>query len=108
MAVMNQPNLAPPLVSLTPVTSEPLASFVDFERTPSQGASVYSPDGHDNTGYGTYIPGFPMQDSDARSIRTTISVHNVKRSASVSKVIRRIRGEGAYSAIPKFIYAHVH
>lgn len=41
-----------------------------------------------------YIPGFPIQDSDARSIRTAVSVSNVKRSASVSKVIRRIRGEG--------------
>lgn len=97
MAVTSQANLAPPLVSLTPVTSEPLASFVEFERTPSQGASVFSPDGHDNTGYGTYIPGFPIQDnSDARSIRTAGSVSNVNRSASVSKVIRRIRGEGTH------------
>lgn len=93
MTVVNQPNLAPPLVSLTPVTSD-LPSFVDFERTPSQGAPVYSPDGHDN-GYGTFIPGFPI-DSDARSIRTTASVNNIKRSASVSKVIRRIRGEGMH------------
>jgi 1-phosphatidylinositol-3-phosphate 5-kinase len=40
--------------------------------------------------YGTTIPGFSIPE-DARSIRTSVSV---KRSASVSKVIRRIRGEG--------------
>ncbi|TCD70122.1 1-phosphatidylinositol-3-phosphate 5-kinase [Steccherinum ochraceum] len=84
-------NPAAPLVSLTPVTSE-TPSYVDFERTPSQGGSIYSPDTVDGGGgYGTAIPGFPIQDSDARSIRTTTSI---KRSASVSKVIRRIRGEG--------------
>ena len=84
-------NPAAPLISLTPVTSE-TPSYVDFERTPSQGGSIYSPETAD--GGGTAIPGFPMADSDARSIRTTTSV---KRSASVSKVIRRIRGEGKFS-----------
>ncbi|THH30631.1 hypothetical protein EUX98_g3545 [Antrodiella citrinella] len=85
-------NPAAPLVSLTPVTSE-TPSYVDFERTPSQGGSIYSPETADGGGgYGTAIPGFPIPDSDARSIRTTTSI---KRSASVSKVIRRIRGEGA-------------
>jgi 1-phosphatidylinositol-3-phosphate 5-kinase len=40
--------------------------------------------------YGTTIPGFSIPE-DTKSIRTSVSV---KRSASVSKVIRRIRGEG--------------
>ena len=87
-------NPAAPLVSLTPVTSE-TPSYVDLERTPSQGGSIYSPETADGGGgYATAIPGFPIQDSDARSIRTTTSL---KRSASVSKVIRRIRGEGELS-----------
>jgi 1-phosphatidylinositol-3-phosphate 5-kinase len=43
--------------------------------------------------YGTTIPGFSIPE-DARSIRTATSV---KRSASVSKVIRRIRGEGTHA-----------
>ncbi|KAI0785293.1 hypothetical protein BC629DRAFT_1582350 [Irpex lacteus] len=85
-------NPAPPLVSLTPVTSE-VPSYVDMERTPSQGGSFYAPEVPDGGGYGTYIPGFPIQDSDARSIRTTAST-NMRRSDSVSKVIRKIRGEG--------------
>lgn len=40
--------------------------------------------------YGTSIPGFAIPD-DARSVRTVAST---KRGASVSKVIRRLRGEG--------------
>ncbi|KAI0692977.1 hypothetical protein BC835DRAFT_1355522 [Cytidiella melzeri] len=87
-----QANPAPPLVSLTPVTSE-VPSYVDLERTPSQGGSFYAPEVPEGSGYGTYIPGFPIQDSDARSIRTAGST-NMRRSDSVSKVIRRIRGEG--------------
>ncbi|KAL4251514.1 1-phosphatidylinositol-3-phosphate 5-kinase [Abortiporus biennis] len=84
-------NPAAPLVSLTPVTSE-APSLYDLERASSQNGSFYSPEVPDSGGgYGTVIPGFPIQDSDARSIRTTASV---RRSASVSKVIRRIRGEG--------------
>lgn len=82
---------APPLVSLTPVVFEALPFGHDLDRSPSRGAHVPSfyevPDGGT---VGTSIPGFPIQD-DARSIRTSAS-HN--RSASVSKVIRRIRGEG--------------
>ena len=93
-----QANPAPPLVSLTPVTSE-VPSYVDMERTPSQGGSVYASEGQEGGGYGggygTYIPGFPIQDSDARSIRTVGSTH-LRRSDSVSKVIRRIRGEGMF------------
>ncbi|KAH9949349.1 hypothetical protein B0H21DRAFT_777324 [Amylocystis lapponica] len=58
---------------------------------PSRNGSFYSPDTPDGGVYGTAIPGFPIQDSDARSIRTTGSI---RRSASVSKVFRRIRGEG--------------
>lgn len=94
---LNPSNPAPPLVSLTPVVSE-VPSYVDSERAPSRTGSLYSPDVADG-GYGTYIPGFPIPDSDARSIRTTASTKDIKRSASVSKVIRRIRGEGTSSYI---------
>ncbi|KAI8981204.1 hypothetical protein BD414DRAFT_93204 [Trametes punicea] len=81
-------NPAPPLVSLTPVVSETPSYTGEYDRPPSRGA-FYGPETPDGGGYA--IPGFPIQDSDARSIRTTVSF---KRSASVSKVIRRIRGEG--------------
>ncbi|KAI0334482.1 hypothetical protein GY45DRAFT_1431675 [Cubamyces sp. BRFM 1775] len=81
-------NPAPPLVSLTPVVSETPSYTGEYDRPPSRGA-FYGPDTPDGGGYA--IPGFPIQDSDARSIRTNVSL---KRSASVSKVIRRIRGEG--------------
>ncbi|KAF9502172.1 hypothetical protein BDN71DRAFT_13186 [Pleurotus eryngii] len=83
------PNLAPPLVSLTPAHSE----FPTFHSgSPPRGAAGYSPayDPQDGGQYGTAIPGFPVVD-DARSIKTSTSHH---RSGSVSKVIRRIRGEG--------------
>ena len=82
---------APPLVSLTPVVFEAPSFGHDPDRSPSRGAHV-SPfyEAPDGGAVGTSIPGFPIQD-DARSIRTSAS-HN--RSASVSKVIRRIRGEG--------------
>ena len=80
-------NPAPPLVSLTPVVSE-TPSYAGDDRPPSRGG-FYRPDTPDGGGYS--IPGFPIQDSDARSIRTNVSL---RRSASVSKVIRRIRGEG--------------
>ncbi|KAI0778644.1 hypothetical protein BD413DRAFT_510727 [Trametes elegans] len=81
-------NPAPPLVSLTPVVSETPSYTGEYDRPPSRGA-LYGPETPDGGGYA--IPGFPIQDSDARSIRTNVSL---KRSASVSKVIRRIRGEG--------------
>ncbi|RPD82110.1 hypothetical protein L226DRAFT_556074 [Lentinus tigrinus ALCF2SS1-7] len=80
-------NPAPPLVSLTPVVSE-TPSYAGDDRPPSRGG-FYGADTADGGGYA--IPGFPIQDSDARSIRTNVSL---RRSASVSKVIRRIRGEG--------------
>ena len=82
---------APPLVSLTPVVFEAPSFGHDPDRSPSRGAHAppfyEAPDGG---AVGTSIPGFPIQD-DARSIRTSASLN---RSASVSKVIRRIRGEG--------------
>ncbi|KAI0639865.1 hypothetical protein C8Q77DRAFT_1185647 [Trametes polyzona] len=81
-------NPAPPLVSLTPVVSETPSYTGEYDRPPSRGA-MYGSETPDGGGYA--IPGFPIQDSDARSIRTNVSF---KRSASVSKVIRRIRGEG--------------
>jgi 1-phosphatidylinositol-3-phosphate 5-kinase len=78
---------APPLVSLTPAHSEIPTYTVDQT---SQRAS-YSPtvDFGDTMPFGS-IPGFPIQD-DARSIKTSTSIH---RSGSVSKVMRRLRGEG--------------
>lgn len=85
-------NVAPPLVSLTPVVSEALSFNIDFDLPLPRGAflSASVSDSLDGGLYGTTIPGFSIPE-DARSIRTTVSV---KRSASVSKVIRRIRGEG--------------
>ncbi|KAJ6601378.1 hypothetical protein DFH09DRAFT_1490649 [Mycena vulgaris] len=83
---------APPLVSLTPAQSEVPTYSVEYERSPSRTGmfSMPSYDSQDGGIFGTSIPGFPIQD-DARSIKTTTSLH---RSGSVSKVIRRIRGEG--------------
>ena len=84
-------NPAPPVISLDPVVSE-APSFSDYiERLPSRGG-IYTPLYETNDGgmFGTSIPGFPIPD-DTRSIRTAASVN---RSGSVSKVIRRIRGEG--------------
>ncbi|GAW06574.1 1-phosphatidylinositol-3-phosphate 5-kinase [Lentinula edodes] len=82
-------NPAPPLVSLTPAQSEAPTYSVEYERSPSRSGMFYSESG-DGGLFGTSIPGFPIPD-DARSIKTTGSLH---RSGSVSKVIRRIRGEG--------------
>ncbi|KAI0274930.1 hypothetical protein BC834DRAFT_921142 [Gloeopeniophorella convolvens] len=86
------PSLAPPLVSLTPVVSEVPSFNIDFDLPGSRGAFLNPSvsDTLDGGPYGTTIPGFSIPE-DARSIRTAVSV---KRSTSVSKVIRRIRGEG--------------
>ncbi|KAF9245716.1 hypothetical protein BU15DRAFT_85418 [Melanogaster broomeanus] len=82
---------APPLVSLTPVVFEAPSLGHHSDHFPSRGGQ-YTPfyESPDGAVIGTAIPGFPIQD-DARSIRTSASLN---RSASVSKVIRRIRGEG--------------
>ncbi|KAK0233557.1 hypothetical protein IW262DRAFT_1331062 [Armillaria fumosa] len=87
----NQSIPAPPLVSLTPAQSELPVYNTEYDRSPSRGM-FYSPvyDSTDGGIFGTTIPGFPIQD-DARSVKTSASLH---RSGSVSKVIRRIRGEG--------------
>ncbi|KAL1740523.1 hypothetical protein HDZ31DRAFT_47338 [Schizophyllum fasciatum] len=82
---------APPAVSLG-VAEVPLSSL-EYERSPSRVGNLYSTPFHESPDsgiFGTSIPGFPIQD-DARSIKTSNSLH---RSGSVSKVIRRIRGEG--------------
>lgn len=87
---------APPLVSLTPAQSEvPTYSQTD-DRSPSRAGSFYSnsPLNEGEGLFGTTIPGFPIQD-DARSIKTSVST-SLQRSSSVSKVIRRIRGEGKH------------
>lgn len=83
---------APPLVSLTPAQSEVPTYSLEYDRSPSRSGLFFSPvyESPDSGVFGTTIPGFPIQD-DARSIKTTTSLH---RSGSVSKVIRRIRGEG--------------
>ncbi|KAL1712815.1 hypothetical protein EV715DRAFT_259118 [Schizophyllum commune] len=82
---------APPAVSLG-VAEVPL-STLEYERSPSRVGNFYSTPFHESPEsgiFGTSIPGFPIQD-DARSIKTSNSLH---RTGSVSKVIRRIRGEG--------------
>ncbi|KAF9469716.1 hypothetical protein BDZ94DRAFT_1316849 [Collybia nuda] len=83
---------APPLVSLTPAQSELPTYSVEYEHSPSRSGNYSSPtlEHGDGTPFGTSIPGFPIQD-DARSVKTATSLH---RSGSVSKVMRRIRGEG--------------
>ncbi|KAG9085391.1 1-phosphatidylinositol-3-phosphate 5-kinase, partial [Ceratobasidium sp. UAMH 11750] len=92
------PSLKPATRSLRPVGSNPAPPLVSFApiaveqpRYIAEGAYV-SPqtyDGVEGT-YGTAIPGFSIPD-DARSVRTTASN---RRGVSVSKVIRRLRGEG--------------
>jgi 1-phosphatidylinositol-3-phosphate 5-kinase len=75
------------------VVSEAPSFITEYDRTPSRNGS-YTPvfETPDGGMFGTSIPGFPIQD-DARSIRTSTSMN---RSGSVSKVIRRIRGEGMF------------
>jgi 1-phosphatidylinositol-3-phosphate 5-kinase len=86
-------NPAPPLVSVTPVVSESPSLQRDID-SPISRTGLFSFTTNDATEgpYGTAIPGFPIAD-DARSIKTSTSVGH-KKSASVSKVIRRLRGEG--------------
>ncbi|KAF8584674.1 hypothetical protein K439DRAFT_1566358 [Ramaria rubella] len=86
-------NPAPPLVFLTPVVSEAPSYNAEYDRPSSRSGAFNSPTESNHDGvYGTAIPGFPIAD-DARSIRTSGST-NLRRTASASKVIRRIRGEG--------------
>lgn len=77
-------NPAPPLVSFAPIA-------VEQPRYIAEGAYA-SPQAYEGGegAYGTSIPGFAIPD-DARSVRTTAST---RRGVSVSKVIRRLRGEG--------------
>ena len=96
---------APPLVSLTPVTSEAPSFTLEYDR-PSSAKGLFPStitENGDGPNYGVTIPGFPIQDSDARSIRTTISIN---RPGSVSKTIRRIRGEGTFFAFSYVKCAH--
>ncbi|KAF8683231.1 Translation initiation factor IF-2, N-terminal region [Rhizoctonia solani] len=76
-------NPAPPLVSFAPIA-------VEQPRYIAEGASI-APQTYEGVEgiYGTSIPGFAIPD-DARSVRTVAST---KRGASISKVIRRLRGE---------------
>lgn len=88
---------APPLVSLTPAQPEVPTYSMDYDGSPIRGGPFYSlaVESADGIPFGTSIPGFPIQD-DARSVKTSTSLH---RSGSVSKVIRRIRGEGKCNAL---------
>ncbi|KAL0580699.1 Mitochondrial distribution and morphology protein 12 [Marasmius crinis-equi] len=90
-SVVNNPNPAPPLVSLTPAQPEVPTYNAEYDRSPSRSGMLYSESSPDGVMFGSTIPGFPIQD-DARSIKT--STGSLHRSGSVSKVIRRIRGEG--------------
>jgi 1-phosphatidylinositol-3-phosphate 5-kinase len=81
---------APPLVSVIPAVPEAPSYDLGSDKFSSRGAMVYSPEGGL---FATGIPGFPIPD-DARSIRTATSF---QRPGSVSKVIRRVRGEGQWS-----------
>ncbi len=88
---------APPLVSLTPAQSEFPLYNPELERSSSRNGGTFVPVSEANeVAFGTSIPGFPIQD-DARSIKTTTSV---QLPGSVSKVFRRIRGEGKCRGIP--------
>jgi len=82
-------NPAPPLVSVTPVVSEAPSVDTPFSRV--GGLFGLAANDAAEGPYGTAIPGFPID--DARSIKTSTSLGH-KKSTSVSKVIRRLRGEG--------------
>lgn len=84
--------LAPPLVSVVPVVSETPTFNLGYEIVPTRSSLTYS-SGADSQDGGllSSIPGFPIPD-DTKSIHTTITTF--KRSGSVSRIIRRIRGEG--------------
>ncbi|KAK7058615.1 Mitochondrial distribution and morphology protein 12 [Paramarasmius palmivorus] len=91
LSTVNITTPAPPLVSLTPAQSEtPTYNVEYYDRSPSRTGMLYS-ESTDGGLFGNAIPGFPIQD-DARSIKT--STGSLHRSGSVSKVMRRIRGEG--------------
>lgn len=75
-------------MSLTPAQSELPTYAAELD---SAGSHRPFPGGPDGPEYGTAIPGFPIPD-DARSIKTSTSLH--RSSNSVSKVMRRLRGEG--------------
>ena len=96
---------APPLVSVTPATSEAPSFNLDYDGPSSSRGFFPSSitENGDGPGYGASIPGFPIQDSDARSIRTTISLN---RQGSVSKTMRRIRGEGTFFIVSHVVCAH--
>ncbi|KZV84292.1 hypothetical protein EXIGLDRAFT_293756, partial [Exidia glandulosa HHB12029] len=98
-AAMKPAGIAPPLVSRTPALSEPVTSFHDGDGASLRSAAFFG-DNQDMYGsVGTSIPGFPNIQDDAKSIHTIASasisaLNNLNKGPSVSKIIRRIRGEG--------------
>ncbi|KAF8305006.1 hypothetical protein DL93DRAFT_2144921 [Clavulina sp. PMI_390] len=87
LAALRRP--APPLISMTPVTSES-RSYMNEPELMSAKSVEFSPFSFLNDEGSTSIPGFPIQD-DTRSVRTS---NSLKRFGSASKVIRRLRGDG--------------
>jgi 1-phosphatidylinositol-3-phosphate 5-kinase len=81
----------PPLVSVTPAVSQ-APSFQRELDSPVFKTGLFGFGGSDSAEgqFGTAIPGFPIAD-DARSIKTSTSY---SRQKGVSKIIRRLRGEG--------------
>ena len=88
-------SIAPPLLSYVPAISEIPLSTVEVDKYPSRSSYMSPMENHVNNFFGNSIPGFPIQD-DSRSIHTAASL---RRSGSVSKVIRKIRGEGTHLCV---------
>ena len=93
-------NPAPPLVSLTPVVSEVQIFNPEYDARHTSSYSPHESFWEQSAPYATSIPGFPIPD-DARSIRTSTSV---PKSKSVSKVIRKIRGDGVFLLLFHTLY----
>jgi 1-phosphatidylinositol-3-phosphate 5-kinase len=83
---------APPLISMTPATSELPSYLYESESPKSKSGDLTNLAVVDHEA-STSIPGFPIQD-DTRSIRTS---NSLKRFGSASKLIRRLRGDGWFS-----------
>lgn len=99
-AALKPSGVAPPLVSRTPALSEPAMNFQDSESVTLRSVAFFG-DQDMYGSVGTSIPGFPNIQDDAKSVHTiaSLSALNIgNKGPSVSKIIRRIRGEGACCA----------